>query len=165
MQSELDQTTSTRPHDCPACHTAYRATVRSYGFGVGGFGAAQHNARRDAEDAVPMLLRLAKCPRCGHHDKALVARNARTRTIVVGSLCAIVALTSIALFMISSVFALIGAAVMVICFLPLRTAMLLRYPIEVSAQVDFFELPAAKSVPMAAEIAAQTHQDGGWKWI
>ena len=166
MQSDIEQTTSTRPYDCPACNTAFLATVRSYGFGVGAFGSAQQNARRDAEDAVPMLLRLAKCPRCGHHDTSLAARNLRTRTIAIVSMGAIFALTALALlFAIPGVFSLIGAAIMVFCFLPLRSAMLLRYPIDAATQVTFSELPAAKSAPIPADLAAQTHAGGGWKWI
>ena len=165
MHSSLEQATSTRPYDCPACHAAFLATVRSHGFGVGSFGAASRNAQRDAEDAVPMLLKLAKCPRCGHHDTTLAARNVRTRTIAIVSMGAIFVLTAVALLVISFMFALVGIAVLVICLLPLRTAMLLRYPTDASALVTFTELPAAKSAPVAAEIAQQTHQDGGWKWI
>jgi hypothetical protein len=165
MQFDLEQTTSTRPYDCPACHTAFLATVRSYGIGVGSYGTSRENAQRDGEDAVFMLLKLANCPRCGHHDTTLAARNARTRTIAIVSMGAIFALTAIALFVISPLFALIGSAIFAICLLPLRKAMLLRYPTDASAQVTFAELPAAKSAPVPAALARQTHQDGGWKWI
>jgi hypothetical protein len=165
MRSDLAQKLTTTPYHCRACARGHLATVRSYGFGVGAFGLAAENARRDAQASIPMLLALAACPSCGHRDTALAARNRRTRTAVIAIMAAIFALTSIAVIYIMPLAGIIGAAVMALAFVPLRTAMMLRYPSNVTDQVTFTELPAPATTAVPADIVAQTHSDGGWKWI
>jgi hypothetical protein len=159
MHDALAEELTTTNYCCRACTFMQIATVKSIGYGAGYFGSASRNAREDAKRAVSMLLALVRCPRCGRRDEAVVKTNKRARTLAPIAVAVTFALFA-ALFYGAEMEwgAILLAVVGVMTLVWIRHAMVLRYPLEITDQVTFSDLPQPAWTPVAEPA-------GAWKWI
>ena len=165
IRDSLALETTTLNYCCRSCSFMQLATVKSVGYGAGSFGTASRNASDDAKRAMSMLLAMARCPRCGHHDQTIARTNRRARIGAQIGVALIFALFG-AVFWAAGmawaaiVFGVVGA----ITFVWIRHAMSMRYPTEITDQVTFLDGPQPTSTPVEVD-PTRSRPDGGWKWM